>query len=159
MLFDILKYQHDQLQRILNAAARNVCLVHTFSHHTPVLYNLYWLPVPYRIQFKILLLVHPALSGVAPVYVKEASKRSGSYNLRSKLSCEFKVPKTKWETLGDRAFARVGLRVWTTLPSAIRSIQSLQGFKQALKTFWFRLAFAQWTNSCKVISMFYFHFL
>ena len=95
MLFGIPKYQHDRLQRILNAAARNVCLVHTFSHHTPVLYNLYWLPVPYRIQFKILLLVHPALSGVAPVYVKEASKRSGSYNLRSKLSCEFKVPKTK----------------------------------------------------------------
>ena len=27
-------------------------------HHTPVLYNLHWLPVPYRIQFKILLLVH-----------------------------------------------------------------------------------------------------
>ena len=159
MLFGIPKYQHDRLQRILNAAARKVCLVHTFSHHTPVLYNLYWLPVPYRIQFKILLLVHPALSGVAPVYVKEASKRSGSYNLRSKLSCEFKVPKTKWETLGDRAFASVGLRVWTTLPSAIRSIQSLQGFKQALKTFWFRLAFAQWTTSCKVIAMFYFHFL
>ena len=159
MLFGIPKYQHDRLQRILNAAVRNVCLVHTFSHHTPVLYNLYWLPVPYRIQFKILLLVHPALSGVAPVYVKEASKRSGSYNLRSKLSCEFKVPKTKWETLGDRAFARVGLRVWSTFPSAIRSIQSLQGFKQALKTFWFRLAFAQWTTSCKVIAMFYFHFL
>ena len=95
MLFGIPKYQHDRLQRILNAAVRNVCLVHTFSHHTPVLYNLYWLPVPYRIQFKILLLVHPALSGVAPVYLKEASKRSGSYNLRSKLSCEFKVPKTK----------------------------------------------------------------
>ena len=159
MLFDILKYQHDQLQRILNAAALNVCLVHTFSHQTSVLYILHWLPVSYRIQFKILLLVHPALSGVAPVYLKEASKRSGSHNLRSKLSCEFKVPKTKWETLGDRAFARVGLRVWSTLPSAIRSIQSLQGFKQALKTFWFRLAFAQWTNSCKVIAMFYFHFL
>ena len=95
MLFGIPKYQHDQLQRILIAAARNVCLVHTFSHHTPVLYNLYRLPVPYRIQFKILLPVHPALSGVAPVYLKEASKRSGSYNLRSKLSCEFKVPKTK----------------------------------------------------------------
>ena len=153
MLFGIPKYQHDRLQRIL------ICLVHTFSHHTPVLYNLYWLPVPYQIQFKILLLVHPALSGVAPVYLKEACKRSGSYNLRSKLSCEFKVPKTKWDTLGDRAFARVGLRVWSTLPSAIRSIQSLQGFKQALKTFWFRLTFSQWTNSCKVIAMFYFRFL
>ena len=86
-------------------------------------------------------------------------KESGSYNLRSKLNCEFKVPKTKCKTLGDRTFARVGPRLWSTLPSAIRSIRSLQGFKQALKTFWFRLALAQWTNSCTVIAMFYFHFL
>ena len=75
MLFGIPKYQNDQLQRILNAAARNVCLVHTFSHYTPVLYNLHWLPVPYRIQFKILLLVHRALFGVASVYLKKLLRR------------------------------------------------------------------------------------
>ena len=93
MLFDIPKYQQDRLERILNSAACNVCLVRTFSHHTPVLYNLHWLPVPYRIQFKILLLVHPALFSVAPVYLKKlpSFKESGSYYLRSKLSCEFKV--------------------------------------------------------------------
>ena len=93
MLFGIPKCQHDRLERILNSASRNVCLVHTFSHHTPVFYNLHWLPVPYRIQFKILLLVHPALFGVAPVYLKKlpSFKESGSYYLRSKLSCEFKV--------------------------------------------------------------------
>ena len=67
--FGIPKYQHDRVQRISNASARNVCLVHTFSHHTPVLYNLHWLPVPYQIQFKILLLVHRALFDVAPVYL------------------------------------------------------------------------------------------
>ena len=75
MLFGIPKGQHDRLQRILNAAARNVCLVHTFSHHTPVLCNLHWLPVPYWIQFKILLLVHPALFGVAPVYLKKLLRK------------------------------------------------------------------------------------
>ena len=60
-------------------------------------------------------------------------KESGSYNLRSKLNCEFKVPKTKCKTLGDRTFARVGPRLWSTLPWAIRSIRSLQGFKQGSK--------------------------
>ena len=49
--------------------------------------NLHWLPLPYQIQFKILLLAHPALSGVA-------YKESGSDNSRSKLSCEIRVPKT-----------------------------------------------------------------
>ena len=161
MLFDIPKYQQDRLERILNSAVRNVCLVHTFSHHTPVLYSLHWLPVPYRIQFKILLLVHRALFGVAPIYLKKlpSFKESGSYNLRFKLSCEFKVPKTKCKTLGDRAFARVGSLLWNTLPWGIRRIRSLQGFKQVLKTFWFLLAFSQWTNSCTMIGMFYFHFL
>ena len=140
MLFDILKYQHDQLQRILNAAARNVCLVHTFSHQTSVLYILHWLPVSYRIQFKILLLCPPSSLWCCPCLLKEVSKESGSYNLRSKLSCEFKVHPKNCKTLVDRAFARVDPRLWSTLPSAIRSIRSLQGFKQALKI---RLAFAR----------------
>ena len=58
LLFGIPKYQHDRLQRILSAATRIVCLVPKFSHHTPVLYNLDWLPESYQIQFKILLPVH-----------------------------------------------------------------------------------------------------
>ena len=58
LLFGIPKYQHDRLQRILSAATRIVCLVPKFSHHTPVLYNLHWLPESYQIQFKILLPVH-----------------------------------------------------------------------------------------------------
>ena len=70
-------------------------------------------------------------------------KESGSYNLRSNSSCEFKVPKTKCKTLGDKAFARVGLSLWNTLPFVIRSIRSVQGFKQA-----------QWTNLCTVIVVF-----
>ena len=58
LLFGIPKYPHDRLQRILSAATRIVCLVPKFSHHTPVLYNLDWLPESYQIQLKILLPVH-----------------------------------------------------------------------------------------------------
>ena len=67
----------------------------------------------------------------------------GSYNLRFITSFELKVPKTKCKTLGDRTFACLGPSLWSTLPSAIRSIRSVQGLKQALKTFLFPLAFAQ----------------
>ena len=50
-------------------------------------------------------------------------------------------------------FAGVGpASLWNTLPSDIRSIQSVQGFKQAQKTFLFGLAFAQWTNYTVVYS-------
>ena len=80
LLYGIPKY--DQLQRIVNAAACIVCLVPKFNHITPVLCNLHCLPVPYRIQFKILLLVHQAVFIVAPVYLKKllSFKESSSYN-------------------------------------------------------------------------------
>ena len=142
----------------LSASARIVCLVPKFSHHTPAILNLHCVPVPYRIQFKMLQPVNWALC-----LPKEASKvqESGSYNIISKTSCEFKVPKTKYKTLENRAFARVGPSVWNTLPSADRSTRSVQGFKQVLKTFLFRflfrvLALASRTNSFTVTVLFSF---
>ena len=95
----------------LSASARIVFLVPKFSHHTPAILNLHCVPVPYRIQFKTLQPVNWALC-----LPKQASKvqESGSYNIISKTSCEFKVPKTKYKTLENRAFARVGPSVWNT---------------------------------------------
>ena len=94
------------------------------SHHTIVLCNR--LPVPYRIQFKNLLLVHRAIFGVAPVYLKKflSFQESASYNLlRSNTTYELKVPKTTCKTFGDRVFARVGPPLWNILRSGIRSIR------------------------------------
>ena len=61
----------------------------------------------------------------------------------------------------DASKFRVGPPLQSTLPSAIRSIRGVQSIKQALKTFLFRVAFAQWTNSrsCTVIAVYYFPFL
>ena len=46
-------YQIAKLQRLQNAAARLVSLTPRFSHITPVLADLHWLPVRFRIRFKI----------------------------------------------------------------------------------------------------------
>ena len=40
-----------------------------YDHITPILINLHWLPVRYRINFKILLLTFKALYGMAPSYI------------------------------------------------------------------------------------------
>ena len=63
------QYQYDRLQRVLNAAARVVCLVPKFDHITPFLRRLHWLPVRYRVMFKILLLLYKALHVKAPSYI------------------------------------------------------------------------------------------
>ena len=42
-----------------------------YEHITPVLIKLHWLPIEFRIQFKVLLLVYKALKGIAPKYIKD----------------------------------------------------------------------------------------
>ena len=86
--------------------------------------------VSYNVLFHKRSLVENKFS-IARITEFLSFKESGSYNLRSNSSCEFKVPKTKCKTLGDKSFARVGPSLWNTLPLIIRSIRSVQGFKQA----------------------------
>ena len=47
LLYSLPQYQYDRLQRVLNGAARVVCLVPKFDHITPVLRRLHWLPVQF----------------------------------------------------------------------------------------------------------------
>ena len=51
------KMQLKKLQYFKNTAARIVTQTRKFDHITPLLIDLHWLPVSYRIVFKILLLV------------------------------------------------------------------------------------------------------
>ena len=45
-----------KLQRLKNSAARIVSRTRKYEHITPVLIKLHWLPIKFRIQFKLLLL-------------------------------------------------------------------------------------------------------
>ena len=56
------------LQLIQNAAARLVFNLPKFSHVTPLLRSLHWLPVAARIRFKTLMLAYKAKNGPAPPY-------------------------------------------------------------------------------------------
>ena len=55
-----------KLQMVQNAAARMLTGTKKREHITPVLAQLHWLPVKYRIDFKILLFVFKAVNGSAP---------------------------------------------------------------------------------------------
>ena len=60
------KHLINKLQRIQNMAARLVYKLPKFSHITPLLINLHWLPVEYRIKYKILLFTFKAIHQSAP---------------------------------------------------------------------------------------------
>ena len=70
-----------ELQTIQNTAARIVTCRKKTHHITPVLRKLHWLPVPYRIVFKILHLVYKGLNGLAPTYISELLHYRVSYRL------------------------------------------------------------------------------
>ena len=117
--------QYDRLQRVLHAAARVVCLIPKFDHITPVLIGLHWLPVRYRVIFKILLLVYKALHANAPPYISDLLIPKHSYSLRSNEQNLLIVPKTMRKTFGERAFAKAGPFLWNELPADIREAWNL----------------------------------
>ena len=62
-----------KLQRVQNCAARVVGRTRKSDHVTPIFQKLHWLPVKYRIVFKILLLAYKAhiKNGLASSYINE----------------------------------------------------------------------------------------
>ena len=143
LLSGLPKYQLDRLQKVLNAAARVVCLVPKFNHISPHLKDLHWLPVEFRIEFKILLLVFKALNGIAPRYICDLirEKTSIKSSLRANDLTLLGVPRAKCKTFGDQAFAFAGPSKWNKLPLAIRTAKNLNTFKKHVKTFLFKKAY------------------
>ena len=146
ILYGIPDYHMNKLQRMQNAAARLVCQQSRYCHITPLLFNLHWLPVKFRIVLKILVITLKALKGLAPTYVASliSIKSPPRYNLRSSrdsllLSCPKKLSKV---TLGDRSFTYAAPKLWNALPLDVRSESTVAGFKTKLKTHLFREAFS-----------------
>ena len=57
LLYGLPSYLIQKLQHVQNSAARLVNQCPRFCHITPVLRDLHWLPVSFRIEFKIMLLL------------------------------------------------------------------------------------------------------
>uniref|UniRef100_A0A669DDM8 Reverse transcriptase domain-containing protein n=1 Tax=Oreochromis niloticus TaxID=8128 RepID=A0A669DDM8_ORENI len=133
-----------RLQLVQNTAARMLTGSKKRDHITPVLCSLHWLPVAFRIDFKILLLVFKVLNSTAPPYLAELlSIYCPRRSLRSADLMLLDVPRYRLKTRGERAFAVAAPRLWNSLPPHIRFSTSLGTFKTALKTHLFSLAFSK----------------
>ena len=131
---------------VQNAAARLLSGVKKFQHISPTLAALHWLPIRFRIDFKVLTLTYKALNGLGPRYLAERllppsstriTRASQEVRLRSLTPREARKEKTR-----NRAFSAVAPRLWNNLPPGIRGAPSLGTFKNLLKTWMFRQAFS-----------------
>ena len=131
-----------RLQIVQNAAARLLTGTKKRDHITPVLVSLHWLPVHFRIHFKVLLFVFKILSGVAPQYLAKLLQVHNPVRaLRSSNELQLEVPRSRLKTKGERAFSVAAPKLWNSLPLHIRHAVSLESFKSSLKTHFFSLAF------------------
>ncbi|XP_078147037.1 uncharacterized protein LOC144542992 [Centroberyx gerrardi] len=132
-----------KLQYIQNSAARILMRVRKHEHITPTLLSLHWLPVSFRVDYKVLLLTYKCINRHAPPYLQELiTPQTSTRTLRSTNSLLLRAPSTKLRTMGDRAFCSAAPRLWNSLPNHLRAAQTLDSFKTGLKTFLFRKAFS-----------------
>ena len=143
LLFGLPKYQLDCLQKVQNGAARVTFQIAKFDHISPALIDLHWLPVMFRVQFKLLLLVYKSLHNQSPSYITHllSLKPSANYALCSSAKSLLFVPRVNCSTLGDQAFAHAAPVLRNSLPLTIRTSSSLAIFTKQLKTYLFKKAF------------------
>lgn len=131
-----------RLQVVQNAAARLLTGKKKREHITPVLASLHWLPINFRIQFKIVLISFKCMNGLAPPYLSELLQlHTTARALRSSNQLLLAVPRSRLSTRGDRAFSVAAPKLWNSLPLHVRAAQSVEHFKTLLKTHLFSLAF------------------
>ena len=132
----------DKLQMCQNNAARVITGTRKFDHIKPVRVDLHWLPVKYRIMYKIMMITYKAQHDLAPQYISDLlTTYAPERRLRSgdNLLCE---PSTDKKTYGDRAFAAAAPKLWNLLPVGLRDPNlSYPVFKTRLKTYYFTEAY------------------
>ena len=134
-----------RLQILQNRAAKVVLKWKPRDSSTEALKLLHWLPIYFRIKFKIACIVFKCLNeSDSPSYLQNmlCLKRT-AYNTRS-TDTEAKtlvVPVVKRKTFASRSFAIAGPIVWNELPNNVRTIPTYNDFKRHLKAFYFTSAF------------------
>ena len=107
-----------------------------YSHATPQLMKLHWLPIAVRVEFKILPLTHGALTGHASGYIELCVSRLQS--VRSLCSSEHNwlyVPCTMCHW-GDRAYSLAAPSLWNALLQHLTlTAMTTAAFKVKLKIY------------------------
>lgn len=133
------------LKRVQHAAARLVFELAPRDHVSSALIQLHWLPIRWRIQFKLCSVMHDIHNGRCPDYLVSivetvsycSHRRPG---LRSAETTNYMTPRLRTK-FGERAFSYAGPSAWNSLPEHLRAVKDRAKFKKLLKTHLFAIAF------------------
>ena len=123
LLYNTKKAYTSRLQRVQNVLCRTVCKLNKYCHVTPFLHKLHWLPIHYRILFKYNLLIYKAIHlRQRPYLIRWSDLTRGNC-----LSISSSKPN---KHSGLRSFIAGAPTEWNKLPQAIRTIESISGFRK-----------------------------
>ena len=133
--------QEGRLQRLMNRSARialNISLPNQLTHSYKNLQHLHWLPIKYRINFKIATTTFKTLTTSQPSYLRDLIIiQNNNKQLRSSSATTLIKHHTSTK-IAQRAFSHSSPAVWNALPTYIRNSTSLSSFKVKLKTHYFQ---------------------
>ena len=134
LLFGVPVYSLQKLQHLLNCAARVITGI-TYKHDPDslhLLFTLHWLPVKYRIRYKLAVMVHNCRSGHAPKYLRDMiSDYVPGKDLRSKEELLLKPHSCRTE-MGKRSFSYSAPFIWKSLSLSLRATTDIVKFKNIL---------------------------
>ena len=144
VLAGLLQATLEPLQRVQNAAVQLIFQLGRREHITPGLCQLHWLPIRWRIQFKLCTIMHSVHTGRCPAYladcVQTVASSSSHSGQRSATSSRFVSPRLRTK-FGERAFSYAGPVAWNSLPADIRDETDSTAFRKLLKTHYFNMTF------------------
>ena len=123
-----------RLQRVQNCLARVVTKAPRISRSIPILKQLLWLPVEFRIYFIICVITFRTLKDNKPAYLADLLVRPEcSKYLRPTNSNRFVVPciQTKTES---RAFSISGPALWNKVYVPVHNAETILTFRKLLKS-------------------------
>ena len=138
------------LQRIVNRSVRFIFDLKRRTHVSPFAAKAHFLPIFYRIQFKVCLIAFKIINGMSPDYLSEGLEMfqpTTNINLRvgqGRDEFMFKFPPIKNQS--NSLLTNLILN-WNGLPYSIRAIENLSNFKTKLKTHLFKKAYPQLTTN------------
>ena len=132
----------NRLQRVQNSVARIITRRRLSDHITPVLADLHWLPVQYRIQYKLAVITFKVLTTHEPSYLHDVIRyHAPTRHLRSDGRGLLHVDRAN-SAFAERAFRHSAPAIWNSLPQhLITDLPALPTFKRHLKTELYRRAF------------------
>jgi len=141
LLYNIAGKDITKLQRVQNCLARVVTRSPRFSRSVPLLKSLHWLPVRYRIIFKICTIAYQALSFKQPAYLHSMLTPARNPRQLRSTSCNLLfIPRVKTNA-GTRAFSVAAPTLWNSLPASVKLEGNIVSFRRRLKTYLFNIAY------------------